>query len=141
MSDRRYGFAMSPTELWAQIDAVSNYPTWWPWLREFDGVALAAGEVWHCAVQPPLPYVVRFQVTIEAVEQPSYVAATISGDVVGTAELRIAARHDGCEARLEADLGPQKQALRALSIAARPLVRFGHNWVLDAGARQFRARW
>jgi hypothetical protein len=35
-------------------------------------------------------------------------------------------------------LGPDNQTLRTLSVAARPLVRFGHNWVLDTAAEQFR---
>ncbi|MEO5899041.1 MAG: SRPBCC family protein, partial [Ilumatobacteraceae bacterium] len=140
LSDRRYDFAMTPEELWACIIVVPSYPTWWPWLRSFDGTRLAEGEVWQSSVQPPLPYAVRFTVSIDAVVPARRVAATIKGDVIGTAELHIEPRAKGCQARLVADLGPDKSALRALSIAARPLVRFGHNWVLDTGARQFRSR-
>jgi uncharacterized protein YndB with AHSA1/START domain len=140
LSDRRYEFALSPDGLWSQIVDVDAYRIWWPWLRRFDGTNLAEGEVWRCTVQPPLPYTVRFTVTIDVVEPSRRIAATVAGDVVGSAVLLIEPRHVGCEARLLADLGPDKHALRALSVAARPLVRFGHNWVLDSGARQFRAR-
>ena len=131
---------MTPEQLWERILAVDEYSTWWPWLRRFEGQALAAGERWRCTVQPPLPYTVRFEVRIDEVEPAREVAATVSGDVVGSARLLLEAHRDGCAARLMADLGPDKHALRALSVAARPLVRFGHNWVLDTGARQFRAR-
>jgi hypothetical protein len=140
LSDRRYVFPMSADALWARIGDVAAYPTWWPWLREFDGEKLAEGAVWQCTVQPPLPYTVRFAVTIGAIAPARSIAAKVSGDIVGSARLQIEPRAGGCEARLIAELGPEKQALRALSVAARPLVRFGHNWVLDTGARQFRKR-
>ena len=139
-SDRHYDFAMSPAELWARLVDVPTYPTWWSWLREFDGAALAAGELWHCSVQPPLPYRVRFAIHLDEVEPERSIAATIDGEIVGTAHLTIAPSAGGCTARLVADLGPDRQAFRALAVALRPLVRFGHNWVLDTGARQFRER-
>ena len=119
---------------------MSTYPTWWPWLREFDGARLAAGEVWNCSVQPPLPYRVRFAVHIDSVQEHESVTATVSGEIVGSASLTIAPADGGCTARLIADLGPDRHALRALSLALRPLVRFGHNWVLDTGAKQFDKR-
>lgn len=140
LSDRRYRFALRPHELWDRISDVDSFTTWWPWLRGFDGQCLAEGEVWQCAVQAPLPYAVRFAITIGEVQPARSIRATVSGDVIGSATLKIEPRDGGCEVRLLADLGPEKQALRALSIAARPLVRFGHNWVLDTGARQFRTR-
>jgi hypothetical protein len=138
-SDRRYEFAVSPDELWQRLIDVPTYPTWWPWLRDFDGERLAAGEVWRCTVQPPLPYRVRFTVRLEEVAE-HVVAATVAGEIVGTAALTIEPRDDGCAVHLVADLGPDRHALRALSVALRPLVRFGHNWVLDTGARQFAQR-
>ena len=47
-------------DVWSLISEVSQYRSWWPWLRAFDAVALAAGEEWRCEVQPPVPYLVRF---------------------------------------------------------------------------------
>lgn len=138
-SDRRYRFDQSPVELWRRLEDVGSYPTWWPWLRQFDGVRLQAGDVWRCAVQPPLPYRVRFTVQLDSVEPPASVTATIRGEIVGTAQLTVAAAPGGSTVRLVADLGPDRRALRALSLALRPLVRRGHDWVLDTGARQFAA--
>lgn len=142
-SDRGYRFPFGPDELWDRINQVTDFPSWWPWLRTFDGEGLRPGDVWHCAVQPPLPYAVRFTVTIDEVDQVDdqrFVAATVLGDIVGTARLHIEPADVGSRVRLIADLVPHKQSLQILSIAARPLVRFGHNWVLDTGARQFLTR-
>jgi uncharacterized protein YndB with AHSA1/START domain len=139
-SDRHYRFDLAPAALWERLTEVPAYPQWWPWLRDFDGTTLAAGEVWRCSVQPPLPYRVRFEVRLDEVEPGHTVAASVTGEIVGTATLTIAPAAEGSTARLVADLGPDRQALRALSFALRPLVRFGHNWVLDTGARQFAER-
>jgi hypothetical protein len=125
---------------------VDAYTTWWPWLREFDGRTLAAGEVWTCAVQPPLPYAVRFTVAFDEVIHGEQVVTTIGGDIGGAATLQLFAGEGGDGAdealdrsrlRLTAELAPQKRSMLALSIVARPLVTFGHHWVLDTGARQF----
>jgi uncharacterized protein YndB with AHSA1/START domain len=138
-SDRTYRFAAEPAELWERIADVSAFPTWWPWLRRFEAQALEAGEVWHCTVQPPLPYTLSFAVAIGEVEPPARATATISGEIHGTAELTIeAAEGGGCTVRLRSRLAPQSRFLQGIALVARPGVALGHDWVLDTGARQFR---
>ena len=41
---------------------------------------------------------------------------------------------------LHSSLAPGNSALRLISRVAAPLARYGHDWVLDSGARQFIAR-
>ena len=136
-SDRRYELPSSPDRVWAHIGRVEQYPSWWPWLRGFDGERLAAGDVWACTVQPPLPYVVRFQVHLDEVVAPSHVQASVTGDVEGRARLELHENDMGSTARLVSDLGPGTQWLRAIARVASPVARFGHDWVLDSGARGF----
>lgn len=137
-TDRTYRYALTVPALWGRLSDVRHFPDWWPWLRSFDGQALRPGEVWCCAVQPPLPYAVRFELRIEEVREPTLVRATASGDIEGTARIDLAATgEDGSQLRLRAALSPCKQSMRAMSWLARPLVTFGHHWVLDTGARQF----
>ncbi len=139
-SDRRYRFAAERAELWAAIAGVDQYRSWWPWLREFDGQELCAGAVWACQVQPPLPYTLRFRIRLQEVEEGEHVEATIDGDIVGTARLDLVDLTRGCEARLTSHLWPANRALQKVAVVARPVVRRGHDWVLDTGLRQFRAR-
>ncbi len=134
---RGYDLPLSCAEVWEQISAVDNYRSWWPWLRRFDARALDSGEEWRCEVQPPLPYIVRFQVDIEKVEAPVLVHALILGDVVGDATLELEEAEGGCRATLQSALAPGNAALRLVSRFAAPLARYGHDWVLDSGARQF----
>jgi hypothetical protein len=140
VSDRRYTFAVDPERFWTLIADVDSYRDWWPWLRSFDAGGLDPGERWQCTVQPPLPYRVRFTVTLDEIIASSSISTTIAGDIVGVARLDIAPREDGCEIRLRSALGPDSRVLRVVAATALPLVRFGHNWVLDTGAQQFAER-
>jgi uncharacterized protein YndB with AHSA1/START domain len=139
-SARGYDLPLSCEDVWEQISTVGNYRNWWPWLRGFDAGALASGEEWRCEVQPPLPYIVRFQVEIEKVVEPALVHALISGDVIGDATLALEESEGGCRATLQSALAPGNAALRLASRFAAPVARYGHDWVLDSGARQFIAQ-
>ncbi|MEO7555093.1 MAG: SRPBCC family protein [Acidimicrobiales bacterium] len=138
-SDRRYRFDVSPDELWPKLASIEDYRTWWPWLRTFEAQGFAAGERWSCAVQPPLPYSLRFDVVLDEVEPVQFVTATVDGDITGCARLDIASTAEGCELHLVSTLAPANRMLRTVARIARPVVRFGHDWVIDTGLRQFTA--
>jgi hypothetical protein len=139
-SDRRFRFSCSRDELWEAIVRTDHYRTWWPWLRKLDaGDGFVAGAKWQCVVQPPLPYRLQFTIALEEVDARARARATISGDIHGTAELFVDDVEDGCEARMVSDLGPASPVLRTFAQVARPLVTWGHDWVLDQGAKQFRS--
>ena len=142
-TEHRYPLPIGPEAMWALISDVEAYRSWWVWLRRFDAQALAAGENWRCEVQPPLPYIVRFGITIEELDAPRLVRATVTGDVVGTATLQVEPADDneeGCVATLASSLAPGNALLRLVSRLTPPVARFGHDWVLDSGARQFITR-
>lgn len=139
-SDRRYPFAVPPEELWSAFVDTGAYRSWWPWLRTFDGDGFHEGARWTCEVQPPLPYSLRFELLLEEVEAPRFVTATVSGDISGHASIDVRATPAGSEVRLVATLGPNSAVLRTIARLAHPLVRFGHDWVIDTGLRQFRRR-
>jgi uncharacterized protein YndB with AHSA1/START domain len=138
-SDRRFRFDADRDTVWRALTAVDAYPAWWPWLRDFDGRALAAGERWRCTVQPPLPYRLRFTLGIDEVVEGERVAATLSGDLVGTAHLELAATASGSEIRLVSSLEPAHVVVRGVARIAQPVARYGHDWVLRTGVRQFAA--
>ncbi len=139
-SDRRYRFPLPAEELWPVLTDVARYTDWWPWLRTFEARTFAVGERWTCVVQPPLPYSLRFHLALDEVDAGRLAVATISGDIVGDARLELTDDGDGCEARLRSRLAPSNGVLRAIARVARPVVTFGHDWVLDTGLRQFRSR-
>jgi uncharacterized protein YndB with AHSA1/START domain len=140
-SDRRFAFSQPPDEVWAAMSSTGDYTRWWPWLRRLEASGLVAGDVWSCHIQPPLPYFLRFTIALDDVVPGELARASITGDIVGTAEFTLAPTDGGgCEGRLVSDLEPSSAVLRAFAVVARPLVVWGHDWVLDEGIRQFQAR-
>lgn len=140
-SDRRWTLPAGQPAVWAALADVDRYRSWWPWLVAFQADALEEGAVWRCRISPPTPYVLRFALTLVRVVPLATVEATVAGDIVGTATLELSAGEPGTtELRLVSDLAPGSPVLRAVSVVARPLARFGHDWVLDTGVRQFGER-
>ncbi len=138
-SDRDWAFDMTARQLWNDITATDRYADWWPWLQQFDrGDGFVSGATWRCEVSPPLPYVVRFTVHLEEVTPLKAVTARVTGDVEGSARLVIdPTSRRTCHARLISDLAPKDRWLRVAGLFARPVVRWGHDWVLDRGREQF----
>jgi hypothetical protein len=91
-------------------------------------------------VQPPLPYSLRFRITLDEIEHGRFAAATIDGDITGTARIDVTPTDAGSELRLVSRLAPANGWLRAVSAVARPIAQMGHDWVIDTGLRQFRAK-
>ena len=140
-SDRRFRFDEAPATVWAALTQVECYQLWWPWLREFEGARFVGGERWECVVQPPLPYRLRLSITLLRIDEQKFVQAHVDGDITGSAELSLHAMPGGraCEVRLVSTLAPVSAMLRTVALLARPAAIFGHDWVLDTGARQFRS--
>lgn len=139
-ADRTFPFEEPAPVVWDAIGRVEAYRDWWPWLRHFDAEGLVAGDRWECAVRPPVPYTLRFAITLDAVEEHRRIEATVTGDLRGEAAVALTPTDDGCEVRLTSSLAPAGQPLRAVMLLTPWLGRFGHDWVLDAGLRQFHRR-
>ena len=140
-TEHRYELPIKRSAVWALISDVDAYQSWWSWLRVFEASGLKKDAEWRCEVQPPLPYPVRFRVVIEETKRASFIRARVEGDVIGTASLTFTDNGPaGCVARLASSLAPGNTTLRLMSRLAAPLARFGHDYVLDSGARLFIAR-
>ncbi|MBA3605729.1 MAG: hypothetical protein H0W46_07130 [Acidimicrobiia bacterium] len=139
-SDRRYDFAVDPDALWRVLAATDEYRKWWPWLHGFAAAGLVSGDSWRCVVRPPLPYTLRFTLELDEVVAPSFVRATVHGDIAGTAALTMAPTAEGTNLRLVSDLASSSRAFGVISTVFRPLVTRAHDWVLDNGAAQFADR-
>lgn len=146
--DRSFEFAVPAETLWSAVTRVSEFPTWWTWLAEFetdgpDGNELEPGVTASCVVRPPLPYELRFAVTVLDIEPGHLVRTHVDGDLVGPAVLEVGPHsHDpgASTARLTWEVGLTPPALRVASTVARPLMIWGHEWVVRLGVTQFRER-
>jgi hypothetical protein len=136
--DRSWEFAVPPEELWDAVTATSSFGDWWPWLRDFDPVPLVPGSQTSCSIGPPLPYVLAVDLLVVEVVAASTVAVLVSGDVDGPARLDIEPRPTGASARLVWELEVRRPLLRAAARVARPVLLWGHEWVVRTGVEQFR---
>jgi hypothetical protein len=138
--DGAFVFPVCLGRLWASLADFDQFPSWWGWLREFsvDGSGLEPGTVLHGLVAPPLPYRMRLDVVIEECVPEHWIAAAVHGDLEGAATLLF----DGndAEARIHATWTVEMMQ-RPMRLAARfghPLLRWGHDRVVDATVEGFR---
>lgn len=137
---RRWRFDSSPVRLWEHVVAADSYRAWWPWLRELEPAALHQGTTLAATIRPPLPYTVRVRIHIEEVSTRRRVRASVSGDLEGHARLEMEPSGDEAaeaDVSLHFRLTPQRSLLRRLDLVARPMLRWGHDWVVDAAISQF----
>ena len=136
-----FWFPVRPNELWGTIERFDRFESWWAWLRDFgaDTDRLVAGNVLHATVVPPVPYRLRLDIRLEAASlRPNVVRASIAGDVRGFAVMRLEPVDDGTQVTAVWSLDMVSRPLRIAALVAYPLMRWGHDRVVDMAVAGFR---
>src|SRR5262245_24292519 len=138
--DDTFAFPAPVEQVWATIARVECYSTWWSWLHDFtvEGPGMEAGSTLHGVVVPPLPYRMRLDVVLDDLVPFRSIRADVHGDLEGTAQIRLSG--DGTTTRVRAAWTIEMRQ-RALRLAARlgyPLLRWGHDRVVEATVDSFR---
>ena len=127
-------FPVSVARLWETLLQVDQFTSWWSWLQDFcvDGTVLGPGSVLHGIVAPPVPYRMQIDVVLEDWVVEQRIAALVDGDLEGPATL--AFEGDGAESRVHAAwaLEMMQRPMRIAARVAYPLLRWGHDRVVDA---------
>jgi hypothetical protein len=138
--DGTFTFPVSVAQLWAQLVQVDRFSSWWTWLSEFsvEGSGFARGTVLHGVVAPPLPYRMRLDVVLDECDPEQRITASVHGDLQGAARLTFDG--DGGEARAHATwtIEMMQRPMRVAARIAHPLLRWGHDRVVDATVDGFR---
>lgn len=137
-----FWFPVGPNELWETIERFDRFESWWAWLREFraDTERLVAGNVLHGMVIPPVPYRLRLDIGLEASERPQVVEARIDGDVRGFAVMRLEPVDHGTQVTVVWSMDMVSRPLRLAARLAYPLMRWGHDRVVEMAVAGFRQR-
>ena len=137
-----FWFPVAPSELWAAIERFDLFTSWWSWLRDFraDRAGLVDGNTLHGTVIPPVPYRLRLDVRLRQCERPRRVEAVVDGDLSGRAVLRLEDAADGTRATVDWSLRMRSAPLRLAARVAHPLMRWGHDRVVDMAVAGFRQR-
>ena len=126
--------------MWTALTRTGDYQRWWPWLREFSGDGLVPGGRTTCVVRAPVPYTLRFTVAVTELVPGERIEALVDGDVTGPARLDISAigaRRRASQVRLAWEVELQRPMLRAAATVGRPVMEWGHDWVVSTGFEQF----
>lgn len=137
---RDFVFSETPTVLWEALEHTERFERWWSWLQEFriEGGTLATGSVLHGVVAPPLPYRMRIDVELVRCEPPREIDAVVSGDLEGVARLRLHETTAGTRAEVSWTVEMMQRPMRIASRVAHPVVRLGHDAVVDMTVAGFR---
>jgi uncharacterized protein YndB with AHSA1/START domain len=137
-----FSFALTPDRLWDRIEEFDQFERWWPWLTGFriEGNGLSAGSTLHGTVTPPLPYRMQLQVELVECERPIAIDARISGDLVGTARLRLRPDAGGTSAEVAWTVEMRQPAMRLASRIGHPVLKWGHDRVVEITVAGFRRR-
>lgn len=140
--DRSWLFPFAAEDLWARLEQVEEYRTWWPWLKRFDArpPALRPGAHARCVAKPPvMPVAMRFTIDIVDVVPARLLAITVDGDLVGSASL-VLTPLDGTATygRVRWDVDLLHRALGPLSRFTRALAPRGQEWVVSTSLEHFR---
>jgi carbon monoxide dehydrogenase subunit G len=136
----RFAFDVPPEVVWSSIEHGERFETWWAWLREFrlDGPGLEAGAVLRGVVSPPIPYTMRIRVVLDRCTPPSRIDATVHGDLEGEARLLLERSDEGTLAEVSWTIEMTQRAMRVAARVAPPLMRWGHDRVVDATVAGYR---
>lgn len=138
--DGRFTFPVPVAELWATMVQVDRFSSWWSWLREFsvEGKGIAQGTVLHGVVAPPLRYRMRLDVVLDECVPERRITALVHGDLEGAARLTFDG--DDAESRAHATwtIEMMQRPMRVAARIAHPLLRWGHDRVVDATVDGFR---
>jgi carbon monoxide dehydrogenase subunit G len=137
-----FRFELVPEDLWARLEDVDQFEGWWPWLTQFrlEGDGLSAGSVLRGVVTPPLPYRMRLRVELIRCERPRAIDARVEGDLTGQASLRLRPDAGGTQADVAWNVEMRQPAMRLASRMAYPLLRWGHDRVVEVTVAGFRRR-
>jgi uncharacterized protein YndB with AHSA1/START domain len=139
-SERSFVFAARAERVWDAITQLDRFPAWWSWLRDFrvDGAGLEAGTVLQGTIVPPLPYRLRLRVELDECVPAHHVLASVHGDLEGVALITFEDEGTSTRATASWTLEMMQQPMRFAARIAHPLLRWGHDRVVDATVESFR---
>jgi len=135
-----FTFPVPPDELWAYLEKVDRLEPSLNWLSEFrfDGDGLRAGSVLAGVITPPLPYRMRLRVDLLECERPSRIEAAVHGDLEGWAQLLLEDDDGGTRVTATWTFEMMQRSMRMAARVAHPVLRWGHDRVVDITVRAFR---
>lgn len=124
-------------EVWSAILDSRRWSEWWPGVLQVTqvrpGDANGIDDVRHYVWRSRLPYRLEFDVRVVRLEPLSRIEGLASGEVVGVGVWRFVAGQEGTRVEYVWDVRTTPVWMRILSPIARPLIRWNHHAIMQAG--------
>jgi hypothetical protein len=133
-------FPLSPEELWSEFERIERFEAFLSWLSDFrlEGDGLRSGSMMYGVITPPLPFRMRLRVELVDCERPSLIVAAVHGDLEGDARLLLSPRPGGTRVTASWTVEMMQRPMRLAARVAYPLLRWGHDRVVEMTVRGFR---
>ncbi len=138
--DGTFSFPVSIDRVWHTVARLDQFSSWWGWLRDYtiEGAGLEPGTVLHGVVAPPVPYRMRLDVVLAECEPQRSILAQVHGDLEGTAQMRFEDDEGSTCAHATWTIEMMQWPMRFAARFAYPLLRWGHDQVVEATVDGFR---
>jgi len=136
----RFAFPVTPAVLWSAMERFDQFEHWWGWLGDLqiEGDGLREGSRLVGTVAPPLPYRMSVQVELQRCDPGRSIDAAVRGDLSGPAHLLMYPTPAGTETEVSWSLEMLQLPMRMAARVAYPLLRWGHDRVVEATVNGFR---
>ena len=137
----RFDFPVPPEIVWSTIENLDQFERWWGWLGSLtvDGDGLRTGSVLRGVVAPPLPYRMGLWIELQRCLPNQLIDAAVHGDLEGDAHMTFAPHGDGgTRTHVSWNVEMMNRPMRIASRFAYPLLRWGHDRVVEATVAGFR---
>lgn len=137
---RSFHFDVPPSALWEALSEPQRFESWCGWLGELrvEGDGLVDGAVLTGLVSPPVPYQMRVTVHLDRCTAPRQIDASVEGDLRGSARLVLHPHDRGTAAEVAWRIEMMQRPMRIAARVAGPLLRWGHDRVVDMTVAGFR---
>lgn len=127
----------SPDAVYAALEAVDDYPSWWPQLS-FARIDRHSGTL---GIRSFLRYELRLAARERRRDPGARVLEiAVDGDLAGWIRWTVLPHGPGARARFEQEVELRNPRMRRWALVGRPVFRVSHDWVLCRGRRGLRRR-
>jgi Polyketide cyclase / dehydrase and lipid transport len=139
---RRVDLFASPQVVWSVLEDLEYWAGSSPWLAclTVDDPGLRAGATVRATITTPLPFQVRFRLDLEEWVPTRLVVAGVHGDLEGQARLALNPEGNHTCVDLSWRVEMTSPPMRAMARVAHPLLRWGHDMVVQAAIGALTAR-
>ncbi|MET8681338.1 SRPBCC family protein [Streptomyces sp. NPDC004647] len=126
----------APAAVHAALEAMEDYPRWWPQVREVTRTDARTGTARFRSVLPYDLLVTAREARRDA--ENGVLEISMTGDLEGWARWTVGARDGGARALFEQEVEVRRRLMRALAVPCRPLFLANHALMMRGGCRGLR---